>query len=190
MKGTDWEFDIMTYDQDPKEFEAVTLGWAWFDEPPPEAIYKATVARMRRGGIIWITATPLTGSAWMYDEILANKNNDIGLRTYLEADVESACKTHGVRGFLDHANIEKMISQYSEEDKQARIHGKFQHLTGLIFKQFHRNVHVIPPFEINQRDFCVVEMLDPHPRNPDAALWIAVNRKGQKFVIDELYFKG
>ena len=63
--------DLMSYEQDTKEFEAVDLGFAWFDEPPPESIYKATVARMRRGGIIFITATPLTGSAWLYDHIVA-----------------------------------------------------------------------------------------------------------------------
>lgn len=64
---TGWEFDIMTYEQDVKEFEGSTLGWAWFDEPVPEVIFKATVARMRKGGIIFITATPLSGSGWMYD---------------------------------------------------------------------------------------------------------------------------
>lgn len=64
-----FNFNLMTYDQEIKEFESVTLGWAWFDEPPPETIYKATVSRMRRGGIIFITATPLMGSAWMFDKI-------------------------------------------------------------------------------------------------------------------------
>lgn len=66
---TGFEFDLMTFNQSVKEFESVTIGWAWFDEPPPEAIYKATVSRMRRGGIIFISATPLMGSAWMYDKI-------------------------------------------------------------------------------------------------------------------------
>lgn len=69
---TDFEFDLMTYEQDPKEFESVTLGWAWFDEPPPEEIYKATVSRMRRGGIIFITQTPLKGSAWLYDKFITS----------------------------------------------------------------------------------------------------------------------
>ncbi len=69
---TDFEFDMMTYEQDPKEFESVTLGWAWFDEPPPEEIYKATISRMRRGGIVFITQTPLKGSAWLYDKFIVS----------------------------------------------------------------------------------------------------------------------
>jgi len=65
-----FKFDLMTYEQGVKEFESSTLGFAWFDEPPPLAIFKATVARMRLGGVIFITATPLTGSAWLYDQLV------------------------------------------------------------------------------------------------------------------------
>lgn len=186
-----WEFDIMTYEQDPKEFESTTLGWAWFDEPPPQSIFVATVSRMRKGGIIFISETPLY-AAWLYDHIIANPDKDLagkGQRVYIEADVEAACKQHGVRGHLEHAHIERMIAEYSEEEKQARIYGKFQHLIGLRFKQWNRQIHVVKPFDINPDDFLVYEALDPHPRNPDAVVWLAVDRKGRRFVVDELYHK-
>lgn len=189
---TGWNFDIMTYEQDAKEYEGATLGWAWFDEPPPEAIFKATVARMRKGGIIFISATPLKGSAWMYDHIIAKPEKELALkgqRCYIEADIEDACKQHGVRGHLEHEHILQMISEYSEDEKQARIHGKFQHLVGLRFKRFSRNIHVIKPFEINQKDFCVYEALDTHPRMNDMGTWIAVDRRGNKYIIDELWLK-
>ncbi len=186
-----WEFDIMSYEQDAKEFESATLGWAWFDEPPPEAIFKATVSRMRKGGIIFISETPLY-AAWLYDHIIANPDKDLatkGQRVYIEAGVESACKQHGIRGHLEHDNIERMIAEYTEEEKQARVYGKFQHLVGLRFKQFSRLIHVIRPFDIDWRNFTVYEALDPHPRNNDAVSWIAVNRKGQCFIVDELWLK-
>lgn len=187
-----WMFDIMTYQQDPSEFESSTIGWAWFDEPPTEAIFKATIARLRKGGIIFISETPLNGSAWLYDYIVAGQNDDLkkmGIAKYIEADVESACREHGLRGHLDHDVIQKQIASYSEEDKQARIYGKFQHLIGLRYKQFSRDIHIIKPFNIDPRNFCVYHALDTHPRNPDAALWIAVDRKGTKYIVDELYIK-
>lgn len=105
----------------------------------------------------------------------------------IQADIEANCKQHGVRGILEHSDIEKMIANYTEEDKQARIFGRFQHLVGLVFKKFTRKVHVIRPFAINLRDYCVYERLDIHPRNPDACIWVAVDRQGRKYVIDELY---
>lgn len=186
-----WKFDIMSYEQDVKEYESATLGFAWFDEPPPEAIFKATVSRMRKGGIIFISETPLY-AAWLYDHIIANPDQELakkGQRVYIEADVETACKTHGIRGHLEHAHIERMIAEYSEEEKQARIYGKFQHLVGLRFKQFSRSIHVIRPFEINPRNWCVYHALDTHPRNPDAGTWIAINDKGTKIIVDELWIK-
>ncbi len=184
---TGFKFDVMTYEQDAKEFESATLGFAWFDEPPPLAIFKATVARMRRGGIIFITATPLTGSAWMYDHIMNYKGDKQGQRDFLYADVEDNCIEHGVRGILKHKDIERMIAEYDDEDKQARAHGKFHHLVGLVFKNFNKKIHIIKPFKITDKDFITIEALDPHPRNPDAVSWLSVDRKGTKFLVNELY---
>jgi hypothetical protein len=186
---TGWEIDIMTYDQDPKEFESANLGLIWCDEPPTQTIYKALIARLRRGGHMFITATPLKGSEWMYDEIILNQSSGAGSRVVIESNMEDACKEHGVRGHLEHKHIEQIIANYTEDEKQARVYGKFQHLTGLVFKQFDPKIHVIKPFHINKRDFTVYHYLDPHPRTPDAGLWCAVDRKGNRFVIDEIFLK-
>jgi len=194
--NTGWKWDLMTTEQDPKEFEGPTLGWVWFDEIPPMSIYKACVSRLRKGGIIFISATPLEGSGWLYDHIVEAHSDDEdkdlnalakGQRLNIEAGVEAACKQHGIRGHLEHEDIQKMTAEYSEDEKQARVYGKFQHLAGLVFKQWSRNVHMIPAFQIDRRNYSVYEMLDPHPRNEDAVLWVAINSRGQKFVVDELY---
>lgn len=74
---TGFEFDIMTYEQDVKEFESATLGFALFDEPPPEDIFKATISRMRRGGIIIVGFTPLQGSAFFYDQYVTSSDTVI-----------------------------------------------------------------------------------------------------------------
>lgn len=195
---TGWKWDIMTTEQDPKEFEGPTLGWVWFDEIPPKSIYKACVSRMRKGGIIFISATPLEGSGWLYDHIVDGRNDgvdeDLGelakkQRINIEAGVEAACKQHGVRGHLEHEHIQSMIAEYDEDEKQARVEGKFQHLAGLRFKKWNRRVHVIKPFQIDRKNFCVYEQIDPHPRNPDAVLWVAVDRYNRKFIVDELWMK-
>ena len=197
---TGWDWDIMTYDQDPMQFEGVTLGWAWFDEPPPDVLLKATISRMRKGGIIIITATPISGSAHLYDLFAKGEvETTVQLREgeepvkvkrrifHLTADVESVCKEHGIRGHLEHQHIAQMVAEYPEDERQARVYGKFQHLVGLVYKQWNREVHVIKPFALNPRDYVVYHSLDPHPRNPDAGVWIAVDKNGTKFVVDEYY---
>lgn len=184
---TGWQITILTYDQPVEAFESANVSIILFDEPPPEHIYKANVSRLRRGGQIGILATPLKGSAWMYDAIVTSDDPNVA---YVEAEVEDACIEHGCRGFLEHKDILKMISQYSAEDMQARIFGRFQHLVGLVFKEFKREIHVIKSFKINPRDYLVVQSIDTHPRNEDAVVWVAIDRKGRHFVIDELYMHG
>jgi phage terminase large subunit-like protein len=193
----EWHFDVMSYEQDPKDFEAETLGFVWFDEPPTESIFKACVARLRMGGLMFITATMLRGSGWLYDKLIAGEMEVEGIDgekikrkvKHITAGVEDACIEHGVRGHLMHEDIQKMIAEYDEDEREARAYGKFQHLVGRIFKKFDRAIHVIPPRQINLRGYSVYELIDPHPRNPDAVLWLAVDRQGTKFVIDELWIK-
>ena len=182
-----WSITCMSYEQDSKEFESSTLGLVLCDEPPPEPIHRANVARTRKGGIIGIFATPLIGSAWLYDEIVADQSREAKFRTYVTAEVEDACLTHGIRGFLKHDDIVKMVSQYKPEDMQARVFGKFQHLTGLIFKDFTPDIHVIKPFELSRDDYVVYQSWDTHPRENEAILWVAIDRKGTKYVVDELW---
>lgn len=189
---TGWEFDLMTYNQDLSEFESANLGFAFFDEPPDKPIYIATVARMRQGGLIGIFATPLSDvGAWMYDEIVANADKAKAKYSFfMTATVFDASIAKGIRGFLKTEDIKRMIAQYDDEDKQARIFGRFQHLVGLVFKMWDRKIHVIQPFHMNKKDYVWIEAIDPHPRNPDAVLWAAIDRKGRYFVTDEIYESG
>lgn len=186
---TGWDFTLMTYEQDVKEFESATLGFVWMDEPPPEPIYKANIARLRMGGIAMITETPLSGSQWLFDEFI-DKAPDIleaQKKAVIQAELEDACEDHGVNGFITHQRIVDQISQYDEDDMQARVFGKHQHLTGLIFKKWNKSVHIIKPFQISYKDYVVVQALDPHPRVNDAVLWVAIDRMGRSFIVDELW---
>lgn len=124
-------------------------------------------------------------------QCVAVKNGTIVVRNDKEKYpvIVGNCIQHGVRGHLEHENIMQMIAEYPEDEREARVYGRFQHLAGLIFKSFKKEVHIIPPFQINLQDFVVVEALDPHPRTPDAVMWIAIDRKGRKIIVDELYVK-
>ena len=186
--NTGHEFDLMSNEQDAKEFESVDLGWIWFDEPPTEAIFKACLGRTRLGTIIFFTLTPLFHSAWIKDAII-DKSLDVNA-DYVEAEIEDACKIHGVRGHLEHSNILRMVNAMTEDEKQARAFGKFGHLIGRVHKKFSRKIHVIRPFPINEKKYTVYMALDTHPRVPDHVLWLAVDGRGTKYVCAELLSEG
>lgn len=188
VTDTGFEFDLMSNEQDTKEFESTDLGWVWFDEPVRKDIYSASVARTRTGGIIFGTLTPLEYSAWIKDDLYDKADGK--LVDYVEADMEDNCKEHGIRGILEHSNIERQISQWPEDEVEARAHGKFGHLLGKIIKSFNRKIHVIRPFEMKFEKYCVYMALDTHPQVDDHALWMAMDEQGQKFIISEFVDKG
>lgn len=183
---TGFEFDLMSNEQDAKEFESVDLGWAMFDEPSKKDIYMGTVARMRRGGIIFWGMTPLSYSAWIKEDIYDKADGEN--ITVVAADVWSNClDIPGTRGILAKRDIERMISQYPENEKKARIEGEFGHLLGRVHNLFTPEIHVIKPFPINYKDFSVFCALDTHPRTPDAYTIMAIDEHEQKYIIDELW---
>jgi len=190
----DWIVDLMSYEQDVSEFESATLGVAVFDEPPPLRILYATIARMRRGGLIMIFMTPLDTGGEIIDDLTEKETikvdgQDVGRVAVCYAEIEDACKEHGVRGFLEHKNIVQMLSLYDPDEVDARAKGKPTHLTGRIYSDFEKK----DPFVVE--DFSIPEdweracIVDPHDGIPFAISWVAIDRTGQLWVYDEFPFE-
>lgn len=183
-----WEIDIMSNEQDVKEFESVDLGFLWFDEPTPKDKFMASLARGRMGMIVFWTLTPLTYSAWIKDWLDSRASKEEA--DYIEAEMEDSCEDHGVRGFLKHENIKRIASAIPEDEMEARVFGKFGHLIGRVHKLFRRKIHVIRPFPIDERSFTTYKALDPHPRVADHVLYLSVDSKGTKYITGEVVSSG
>jgi phage terminase large subunit-like protein len=186
-----FEWDLMTYEQDPKQFESANLGIVIFDEPPPFSIYTASIARLKQGGICLIFATPLgsnIGSAWLYQNIVSDPNRKDNDFFYMTASKEDACLEHGVRGFLPHEQIEREMKQYPEEEILPRIFGEFSQVKGRVIKEYDEKIHVLDQiFDVNKEDYAVVQLWDTHARVNEAIMWVAINRSGTAFIVDELW---
>jgi hypothetical protein len=173
-------FDILTHEQNTEQFEGWKGHIAWFDEPPPRDKYIATL----RGlvdfrGRNWLTLTPLT-QPWIYDEIYTNADHE-----------RVECITVNMREnpHLDEAAIKEFESSLTEEEKEARMHGRFLHLSGLVYKEFTPNHHIVDDFEVPPM-WTRYMAIDPHERTPTAVMWVAVDPKGFKYIYDELWLEG
>lgn len=184
-----WVIDIMSNEQDKTAFESVDLGFLWIDEPMPKDKFIASLARGRLGMICFWTYTPLFEAGWIKDWIDTSSGIE-GMCASVEAEAEDNCKIHGVRGFFEHKHIQRMADAYPEDEKEARVFGKFGHLLGRVHKKFNRKVHVIKAFPLNDRDWTTYKALDPHPRVADHVLYMSVNKKGDKIVSGELLSEG
>lgn len=169
-------FDILTHEQSTEQFEGWRGHIAWFDEPPPRDKYVATLRGLvDYSGRHWLTLTPLT-QPWIYDEIYTNQDKN---RTFVVTiDIRE-------NKYLNEADIKEFESSLTEEEKEARLHGRFLHLTGLIYKEFDPNIHVIDPPEIKSH-WSRYMAIDPHERTATAVLWVAVDDKDNHYVYDEL----
>jgi phage terminase large subunit-like protein len=181
-------FHIMTYEQDPDEFEGPTLNWIWFDEPPPEELWGPNISRLRKGGLVLITMTPLTQAGWIFDKINDPWVNQETSWSTVTADIEANCKQHGKNGVLEHKDIERMIAEYPPEERDARISGKPLYLEGRVYPTFSSDIHVVPHALIEKKlsEPCTLYMVvDPHDRKPFAIAWALVDPTGDVYWFDE-----
>jgi len=170
------QFDILTHEQSVEQFEGWSGDVAWFDEPPPRDKYVAT----RRGlvdnnGKTMLTLTPLK-QPWIYDDIYCNDDPNNFVVTM---DIQD-------NPTLSQNAIDEFAKSLTVEEREARLHGKFRHLSGLVFKEFDPEIHVWIDTKI-KKHWTSYFAIDPHPRTPTACLWVAVDEHDQLYVYDELW---
>lgn len=179
--GKNSQIEVMTHEQDDNAFESWTGHWAHFDEPPPREKFIAT----QRGlialkGRCWLTLTPIS-EPWLYDEFIGNGREDV---FFITVDIRD-------NPHLTEESIQQFELNLTEDEKEARMHGKFRHLTGLVYKMFDPEVHIIPPdrVQIDPR-WPTYFVTDPHDRKPHFGIWAKVDPFGRIYVIGEIKFKG
>ena len=189
---TGYHVAFKRYDQEASKWESATLGCVVFDEPPrTEKQYTAGITRTRLGGILLMPMTPLFKAGFVKDRIV-DDNED----AYVQfADVWENSKSKGVRGILKDEDIEFMIRNYDDEEKEARVYGKFMFLAGLVFKEFTRGVHVISIDEVEKmwtpsvfgefESWPKIMLIDPHDRRADMVGYAAVAPDNSYIIYDE-----
>lgn len=169
-------------DQGRAKFQGTSQHWIWFDEEPPADIYKECKMRViDTRGDIWGTMTPLQGLTWVYDDIYINEIQDSAVKYWL---MQWADNPH-----LHPDEIAALESTMTEDEREARQYGKFVAMSGLVYKEFNEDVHVIDPFVIPHSWYDNVS-IDPGLEAPLAAHFYAVDPYQNIYVIAEHYKAG
>ena len=209
---------VMSTDQDLENFVGDSLHAIMIDEGCGESLYRENRIRtMDVGGRLMIGYTPPdeTGAAWeaawMYNQIYER-----GLPgPTKDPEVDSFTLFTEDNRMLDPVEIKKISDGLTDEQRETRLHGRFMHLSGLIYpiftsqpavwcfqckkKAFVVNglcskcqgdnlaeyCHEIEPFD-TAYTYPIVYMLDPHPRKPYMMMWIAVGPMDDAFQIAEM----
>lgn len=172
--------DLMSYEMDVDKFEGVDLDFIHFDEPPPEAVYNASRARLiDRNGHVWFTLTPLK-EPWLYDKVYLRAQDNPKRYHIVEVDMTD-------NPYLDKKGISAFEEDMDEEERRLRVSGEFAHLSGRVIKNFEKRYPYVVESRKVPTHFERYMGIDPHEQKPIACLWVALNEHDQLEVYDELY---
>jgi hypothetical protein len=124
--------------------------------------------------------TPLHGMTWVYDEIY---------EPWLEGsnpDIECFIAKTSDNPYIDPNEIKKIVDSFYDEEKTARLEGRFVEFAGLIYKEFDRKIHLVKRFPIPNH-WIKVRGLDPGLNNPTACVWWAISPDDECYIYDEYY---
>lgn len=80
-----------------------------------------------------------------------------------------------IMGFMPRAGIENYLKTITDQDeREAREEGKWKHLSGMVYKELDREIHIYQDFSI-PRDWMRIECVDPHDVRPTRWLFGAVS---------------
>lgn len=179
--------EFMSYDQDLEKFAGTSRDFTHFDEEPPKNVFTECLLRLLdTGGSYWITMTPVEGMTWVYDELYEPGSTGLD-PSILVIEID----THE-NPYLSQTEIEFISQGLDEDERKARIEGKFIHIGGLIYKNFHTSTHVLQePLDLSViRSWEWYASLDAGFNNPTAWLWHAVSPDGRIITFDEHYESG
>jgi hypothetical protein len=186
--GYGWTIVCFSYEQDTAEIEGKTIGLLAADEPMPEGFRGPAFSRLRMGGIFVGAMTPLDGASWVID---LKEEGDPSWH-FTEMDVEDACVEHGVRGHLQHEQIQAMIDSYPLYEREARKSGKPLSFSSLVYPGWsldnivdHSPTQVAYELKNSEEPPTIYMVLDPHDAKPWVITWWAVYKDGRKICFQE-----
>lgn len=179
--------EFMSYDQDVDKFAGTSRHFVWFDEEPPEEIFNECLARLiDTSGDWWMTMTPLIDMSWTLDRLYTP-----GI-TEADPNIEVFEVSTSENQYVNSVEIEILTMGMTDEQKEARLHGKYMTYTGTIYGSVIQDSTFVEPYVDTDR-WPLLEkwghfgMLDHGYRNPTAFLLGAFDSEGRIIIYDEYY---
>lgn len=178
-------FQFMSNDQDLDKFGGAALHRIHYDEEPRQDIRKESLARLiDYGGDELFTMTPLRGMSWMYDDVWTPFQNGT-LRGATVVTVDMDDNPH-----IDERTKNRVLAEYSDEERLARKSGHFVHFAGLVYPEFASEKHVRPSLSALPDGVEVFGGIDPGLRHMAAVVFCFLDSEDNLVVFDEIALQG
>jgi len=177
--------EFKSYEQDVVKFAGTSRDLIHHDEEPPENIYKENLMRIIDcSGRITMTMTPVEGMTWTYDKIYLKgkpEDNSPGDSNFLviEADMLD-------NPYIGEVEAQMVLAGLDKQERDAREHGKYVMVGGLIYPGFNVNTHVIDDFKVPS-NWNIYASMDHGLANPTSWHWHTVTPEGRIITFYEYY---
>lgn len=189
---------VKSFKQNPLGSESGDNDWVHVDEPIPVEMYRAIIRGLiDRDGRVWFTCTPLT-EPWIDETFLPdmeNQSQDIIVGEVIHGDFWMMTGSTNDNPHNSADAIERVMSQYPEEEQETRRSGTPKAYFGLVYgHEFDWPIHVrkdapagwknwnTPPSNFTKR-FAI----DYHPRKPHHVMFIATSPGEYQFIYAEVF---
>lgn len=190
--GSILKFDtVESYKKNPMGSESSDWDFVHVDEPCPRGMFIAAArGLMDRGGSAWFTLTPLN-EFWINDLFFPRKGTEA---LFPPDKIWARQGDTRENSYLSAESIAEFERFLTPEERECRLKGIPMELSGLVYKGFNYDRHVLQAvpagwedFDRPPKDYIIYTSIDTHPQTPHAVLFVAVNQLGQRFIYDELF---
>jgi hypothetical protein len=179
--------EIMSNKQESDLHEGWDGDLVLYDEPPRREIRVANARGLVDRAGREVFGMTLLKEAWVDREVIKALMPDGSPDTSV---FNVHAEIYDNLGFgLDKEGIDQFAKTLTEDEKEARLYGKPSYLSGLIYGKFSRATHVRKLGAV-PLDWIVDVSIDFHPSKPWAILFLATDKRGFKWVIDEIWQHG
>ncbi|HDY89971.1 MAG TPA: hypothetical protein ENH82_17855 [bacterium] len=183
--------EVMSNSQDSNVHEGWSGDLVLYDEPCKKDIYVANARGLvDRRGRECFAATLLT-EPWIDQEIVKKRKSDgtpdrrvFAVSGHSSDNVGYGITQEGLDEFAD-----KLTDEEGKDSKESRLSGKPSYLSGLIYGDFDRNIHLKTRFRV-PLDYLVDIHIDFHPRERQAILFVATDQRQDRYIVEEIWNHG
>lgn len=182
---------VQGFKNSPLSMESSDWDFIHVDEPCPEDMFKAAARGLvDRNGKYWFVLTPLT-EMWINDKFFPHPSLKKGRAENLWA-IEG---TMWDNPYNTKEAIDAFLAELTDDERICRELGKPLALSGLVYKQYSYDRHVLRKVPYGWKDwhlppfsYTISFSLDSHTmQTPNTCLFLAVAPTGQVFLYDEIY---
>lgn len=171
-------------DSGATKFQGTSRHWILYDEEPPYDVFNECNMRLiDTNGLTICAETPTLGMSWTFDEIVDKEGVNPNIQTFHFSMLKNP--------HLNKDTVAEAIAAMNPEERDMRVEGKHIQLSGRVFREYDKDVHVIKGFDIpNTLSWSKFRGIDHGTNNPTACVWVAVNRENEWYIYDEYYEGG